>query len=67
MSEKIPDTLSDFTKDLINDLHELREGKITLQEARVRAQLAREVLRGVQLQLHGMWLLSNEAKKLGRE
>jgi hypothetical protein len=36
-----------FTDDLIGDLASLRAGKISVQEARVRAELARQVLRAV--------------------
>lgn len=53
--------LTQFNVDLMQDLRDLRDGKITLADARVRAQLAREVLRGVSLQLEGMRFLSGKA------
>lgn len=36
-----------FTDDLITDLSELRLGKISVKDARARAELARQVLRAV--------------------
>lgn len=60
----LPDTLSQFTLDLIDDLKALRDGHITPRDARVRAQMAREVLRSVHLQLEGMRLLSDAAKQI---
>ena len=57
--------LGKFTSDLIADLTALRAGKITLSEARVRAQLAREVLRSIHLQLQGFRALSQAAKQIG--
>jgi hypothetical protein len=41
--------LLDFTDSLINDLNQLRSGKISIREAAVRAELARQVLRAVGL------------------
>ncbi len=60
----LPDTLTTFTLGLIGDLNDLRAGKITTAEARVRTQLAREVLRSVHLQLQGIKYLSGAAKPL---
>lgn len=39
--------LSTFTNDLIGDLKALRAGKISVRDARARAELARQVLRAV--------------------
>ena len=62
MTDTLPETLSEFTRELIQDLKDLRAGKITAGAARVRAQLAREVLRAVHLQLEGLKYLSGAAK-----
>ncbi len=45
MSERF--NLTSFTDDLINDLHLLRNGKISVRDAHARAELARQVLRAV--------------------
>lgn len=39
--------LLQFTDDLISDLSKLRQGKISIRDARARAELARQVLRSV--------------------
>jgi hypothetical protein len=36
-----------FTDDLIGDLRDLRQGKISVRDARTRAEIARQVLRAV--------------------
>ncbi len=36
-----------FTDDLIGDLRDLRQGKISVRDARARAEIARQVLRAV--------------------
>ena len=63
-NDLITESLEGFTLSLIEDLKSLRAGEITNSDARVRAQLAREILRGVHLQLEGMRLFSETAKKL---
>ncbi len=60
----LPDTLARFTADLIGDLNALRDGRITLRDARVRADLAREILRAVHLHLEGLRVLGDAAKEL---
>lgn len=45
--------LSSVTAGLIKDLKDLRAGRITNSDARVRAQLGREILRSVYLQIEG--------------
>lgn len=60
----LPDTLSGFTLELIQDLKDLRAGDITINDARARTQLAREVLRSVQLRLVGLKYMSEAAKTL---
>ena len=57
----LPEALAEFTLALIGDLNDLRAGRITPHAARVRAQLAREVLRSVHLQLEGVKYLSGRA------
>jgi hypothetical protein len=54
--------LTKFTSDLINDLNDLREGKLSVKDARARAMLAREILRSVHLQLEGAKFMSINAK-----
>jgi hypothetical protein len=60
-----PQSLGAFTRDLIGDLKKLRAGKITNADARVRAQLAREILRAAHLHLEGLKILSSNAKLIG--
>ena len=64
MADTLHGELSTFTRELIQDLKDLRAGKITAPEARVRAQLAREVLRSVHLQLQGLKHLAGKAKRI---
>lgn len=63
-NQTLPEALSQFTLDLIQDIKDLRAGKITNTDARARALLAREALRAVHLQLEGMKWLSGSAKAL---
>jgi len=58
--------LNEVTIGLIEDMKSLREGKITNSDARVRAQLAREILRGVHLHLEGIKMIqvSPENRKI---
>jgi hypothetical protein len=58
----LPETLSGFTLELIQDLKDLRTGDITINDARARTQLAREVLRSIQLRLAGLKYMSEAAK-----
>lgn len=43
--------LTDITRGFLDDLSDLRAGRITNTDARVRAQLGRELLRSVHIQL----------------
>lgn len=61
----LPRDLGRFTSDLINDLAKLRAGEITVGDARARAQLAREVIRSVQVQLQGYKVFADAAKRIG--
>lgn len=57
--------LNEVTLGLIGDLESLRKGDITNADARVRAQLAREILRAVHLNLEGQKLIqATEYKRL---
>lgn len=53
--------LNEVTIGLIDDLKLLRAGKITNADARVRAQIAREILRAVHLSLEGMRLIESKS------
>lgn len=65
LSDKnLSDRLTDFTMSLIGDLEDLRARRISVAEARVRAQMAREVLRSAHLQLQGLKLFSDQAKQI---
>lgn len=66
MPKPLPEALADFTNDLMGDLRDLRSGKITERQGRVRALLAREILRGVNLQLEGMKIFSSRARAIDR-
>lgn len=61
-TESLGEGLGEFTVELMNDLKALRSGDITPREARVRALLAREILRAVHLQMEGMKYLAENAK-----
>jgi hypothetical protein len=63
-SESLPDAVTQFTLDLIQDLKDLRAGKITPRDAKARAILAHEVLRSVHLQFEGMKYLAGAAKQI---
>ena len=56
--------LTDVTLGLIDDLIKLRRGEITNADARTRAQLAREILRSVHLQIEGMRRIEANAKRV---
>lgn len=60
-------TVDDFTLALIQDLNDLRAGKITNVDARARAQLAHEVLRSLTIQLQGMKMISENAKLIAEQ
>ena len=55
--------LSAVTLGLCKDLDELRKGNITNADARTRAQLAREILRSVHMQLEGMKVIEGKLAK----
>lgn len=47
---------------LVDDLTQLRAGKITVNDAVARANLAKQVFNGMRLYLHGAALLAEKAK-----
>ena len=59
--------LNAVTLGLIQDLKDLRKGKITNADARCRALLAREILRSVHLSLEGMKMIEAKAKPVTLE
>lgn len=63
-AKKPPDTLEGFALSLMDDLDQLRAGKITIKEAKARTEMAREILRAFHLQLQGMRMFSDRAKAL---
>lgn len=52
--------LNSVTLGLIQDLHDLRAGKITNTDANTRAKVAREILRAVHYHLLGMRLIESK-------
>lgn len=52
-------TVNSVTMALIEDYDKLRKGDITNTDARVRAQLAREILRSLQVQLQGLTIIQD--------
>lgn len=53
-----------FTDDLIRDLTALRAGKISVREARARADLAKQVLRAVHYVVTAQRFISDRAKQI---
>ena len=56
--------LNSLTLGLIDDLKQLRANQITNADARVRAQLAREILRAVHYHLQGVALIEAKTKAI---
>lgn len=54
--------LMKFTDGLIGDLQRLRNGEISVQDARARAELARQVLRSVALVVTAQKFLADHAR-----
>jgi len=57
-------SLSQLAQDLIADYRALREGKLSVREARTRAAVAREAMRAVHLNFEGLRFLSEHAKQI---
>lgn len=53
--------LTDFTDELIRDLDQLRKGKISVSDAKVRAELAKMALRAVSLIVNAQKYLDGQA------
>lgn len=64
-SENLSGTVVELARTLLQDLRDLRAGKITNRDAQTRALIGREVLRAVNLQFQGMRLISDQARLLG--
>ena len=56
--------LQTFIAGLVNDLDELRAGKISTRDAQARALLAKQVLRGVHYVVQARKFLEMEARRL---
>lgn len=55
-------SLTQLAQDLIADYHALRDGSLSVREARARALVAREALRAVHLNFEGLRFISEQAK-----
>ncbi len=62
MSEKLG--LENIIAGLVADLNELREGKISVNDAMARSMLAKQIFNGVRIYLNGTKLLSQNAKAI---
>ena len=47
---------------LVSDLQELREGKISVNDAMARSMLAKQIFNGVRIYMNGSKMLSDAAK-----
>jgi hypothetical protein len=56
--------LATFTEELIGDLKLLRAGKISVRDARARADLAKQVLRAVHYVVTAQKFLADNAKQI---
>lgn len=54
----------DFIGGLVGDLNDLRAGKITVGQARARADLAKQIVRGIAVALDAQRLLIEGAKEI---
>lgn len=61
----LPASLTRLARNLIEDYGLLRKGKLSVREARARANLAREAMRAVHLQFEGLRFMSDQAKRIG--
>lgn len=62
LSERL--NLQDLIADLVGDLKQLRAGQISVREARARADLAKQILRGVHYAINAQKFLADQAKVL---
>lgn len=63
MSEAL--NLGDLITGLVSDLKDLRTGKISVREAHARAELARQILRGVHYVVTAQKFIDGQAKQIG--
>lgn len=54
--------LAKFTKDLIGDLNGLRSGRVSIQQGRAIAELARQIIRSMHLVVSAQRLIESRAK-----
>ncbi|GFE73489.1 hypothetical protein [Novosphingobium sp. TCA1] len=54
--------MNDIIQGLVGDLEQLRAGKIGVNDAVARSQLAKQIFNGVRLYLNGSKMLSDMAK-----
>ena len=57
--------MPEFVDGLVQDLKDLRAGKVTPHDARVRAELARQILRGVTLMVQATKFIQSGTKLIG--
>lgn len=60
-------SLDAIIEGLASDLVCLRAGTITLDDARVRADLAKQIFNGIRLAINGRRMLEQQAKTIARE
>lgn len=62
----IPDgiNLAEFTKSLIGDLNGLRSGRVSIQQGRAIAELARQIIRSMHLVVSAQRLIESRAKPI---
>lgn len=67
-SSSLADTLnlSTLINDLHGDLQMLRQGKISQREARARAELAKQILRGVHYVVTAQKFIEGQSKPIGK-
>lgn len=56
--------LDTVIRGLVNDLEELRAGKIGVNDAIARSMLAKQIFNGVRIYMNGTKMLSDSAKSL---
>lgn len=59
--------LAQFTLDLVGDLNNLRAGKISINQARASAELARQIIRSMHLVVMAQRVIENRAKPLDQQ
>jgi hypothetical protein len=59
-------SLDEVINGIASDLRDLRDGKITVDQARVRAELAKQLMNGVRLVINAQKHLEDRARLLDR-